>query len=420
MDALSMARELIGHTLAYHIIIVAFSIGLPVLMSLFEWRAWRHNSERDRGFVKLLSRWAGVFVIGGIFTGTAVALQLSTLWAPFLDEVRPSVGVLFQLEGYMFLIEAIFLSWYFMTIRQVGTLKHFLISLPISIGTIGSAFFITGVNAYMNNPSAMFTYTTFLEFTHSVTSYFFATTMIVLGYVAWRSLRTQTGPALKWLQATMGRLGLFAGALLLVLAFLGHQSAVDIASSQPHKLAAIEILDKTQTNAPLRVGGEINEKGEAEGGIVLPGMLSFLVGMNTNTEVKGLNEIPEYKWPPLVVHLLFDLKMVLVGLSALTVIVVAWFHWRRHAQPRWMRKALVPLGLIGFTMMELGWLITEFGRQTWTVVGKLTTAQAMTVGANIKSTQYLFIALFAVMTIATLYALTYTTRHWRDTEKQSW
>lgn len=420
MDTLSMARELIGHTLAYHIIIVAFSIGLPVLMSLFEWRAWRNNSERDRGFVKLLSRWAAVFVIGGVFTGTSVALQLSTLWAPFLVEVKPTVGVLFQLEGYMFLVEAIFLSWYLATIRQVGTLRHFLIGLPISIGTIGSAFFITSVNAYMNNPSAMFTYTSFLEFSHSVTSYFFATTMIVLGYLAWRSLRTQTKPALRYLQRSMGTLGIFAGVLLLVLAFLGHQSAVDIATSQPHKLAAIEILDKTQRNAPMRIGGEINAEGEAEGGIVLPGVLSFLVGMNTETEVKGLNEVPEYKWPPLIVHLLFDIKMILVGLSALTVVLVAWFHWRRGSQPRWMRKALIPLGTIGFVMMELGWLITEFGRQTWTVVGKLTTAQAMTAGANIRGTQYVFIALFAVMTVATLFALTYTTRHWRDTEKQSW
>ena len=244
--------------------------------------------------------------------------------------------------------------------------------------------------------------------------------MIVLGYLAWRSLRTQAKPALRYLQRSMGTLGIFAGVLLLVLAFLGHQSAVDIATSQPHKLAAIEILDKTQRNAPMRIGGEINAEGEAEGGIVLPGVLSFLVGMNTNTEVRGLNEVPEYKWPPLVVHLLFDIKMILVGLSALTVVLVAWFHWRCGSQPRWMRKALIPLGTIGFVMMELGWLITEFGRQTWTVVGKLTTAQAMTAGANIRGTQYVFIALFAVMTVATLFALTYTTRHWRDTEKQSW
>lgn len=420
MDTLGAARELIGHTLAFHIVIVALSIGLPILMSMFEWRAWRHNSARDRALVTLLSRWAGVFVIGGVFTGTAVALQMSTLWAPFLVEVKPSVGVLFQLEGYMFLIEAVFLGWYFATMKQVGTLKHLLISLPISVGTIGSAFFITGVNAYMNNPSAMFTYTTFLEFTHSVTSYFFATTMVVIGYLAWRSLRKHSNASLVFLQHTIGRLGIFAGVLLLVLAFLGHQSAVDIATSQPHKLAAIEILDKTQRNAGLRIGGEINANGEAEGGIVLPGMLSILVGMNTNTEVKGLDAIPRDRWPMLIVHTLFDIKMVLVGLSSLIVIILVWFHWRSKSQPRWFRQALIPLGAIGFVMMELGWLITEFGRQSWTVAGKLSTADAMTKGADIQSTQYVFVALFAILTAASLFALSYTTRHWRKTEKSSW
>jgi cytochrome d ubiquinol oxidase subunit I len=71
-------------------------------------------------------------------------------------------------------------------------------------------------------------------------------------------------------------------------------------------------------------------------------------------------------------------------------------------------------------MMELGWLITEFGRQSWTVAGKLSTADAMTKGADIQSTQYVFVALFAILTVASLFALSYTTRHWRKTEKSSW
>lgn len=420
MDPLSMARELIGHTLAFHIIIVTLSIGLPVLMSWFEFRAWRRRDKRDKATVSLLSRWAAIFVIGGVFTGTAVALQLSTLWAPFLDHVRPSVGVLFQLEGYMFLIEAVFLSWYLATMHQVGTLRHFLIGLPISVGTIGSAFFITGVNAYMNNPSAMFTNTTWLEFSHSVTSYLFATTMVLIGYFAWRSFRTKSRPVLDYIQASIGRLGLFAGVLLLILAFLGHQSAVNIATSQPQKLAAIELLTNSESNAPMRIGGTIDENGRAVGGIVLPGMLSMLVGMSTSTEVKGLDTVPRYDWPPLIVHALFDTKMILVGISALSVLLIAFFHWRRRAQPRPLRYALVPLGAIGIVMMEFGWLITEFGRQTWTVAGKLTTAQAMTLGANIRGSQYLFIALFALLTIATVFALTSATNHWRKTEKQSW
>jgi len=420
MDSLDAARQLIGHTLAVHIVIVALSIGLPVLMSIFEWRAWRKNDDKMRATVKLLARWAAVFVVGGIFTGTVVALQLSTLWAPYLNEVRPNVGIFFQLEGYMFLVEAVFLSWYFATMHKVGTRKHFWIGIPVSIGTMGSAFFITTVNAYMNNPAAPITLTTWLEFTHSLFSYIFATVMLFLGYVAWRSLRKQTKPMQAFLNFKMGKLGIYAAVLLVVLALLGHQSAVNLATTQPHKLAAIEILDKTQSNAPLRIGGDINEQGVAEGGIVLPGVLSALVGYNDETVVKGLNEYPSYQWPDLIVHTLFDLKMMLIGLVSLVVLLVVVFIWRKKQLPKWLRVGLIPLGLTGFVLVELGWFITEFGRQTWTVVGKQTTASALTQGADIKGSLIIFLVMFAVLALATIFALAYTTRHWRATEKLSW
>jgi len=420
MDNLDAARQLIGHTLAFHIIIVALSIGLPILMSMLEWRAWRKNDHKMRATVKLLARWAAVFVIGGIFTGTAVALQLSTLWAPYLNEVRPNVGIFFQLEGYMFLVEAVFLSWYFSTMHQVGTRKHFLISLPISVGTIGSAFFITAVNAYMNNPSATFTTTTWLELSHSVFSYIFATFMLVLGYVAWRSLRKQPKPTKEFLQQLMGRLAVYSGILLVILAVLGHQSAVNLATTQPNKLAAIEILDKTQTNAPIRIGGSIDGQGKAEGGVVLPGALSLLVGYDNDTEVKGLNETPRSQWPLLIVHTLFDSKMMLVGLVSFVVLIVAVLHWRKIHIPKWLRRILVPLGVSGFILVELGWLVTEFGRQTWTVVGRQTTASALTHGADIKGSLIIFIVLLIVLSLSTLFALAYTTHHWRATEKLSW
>jgi cytochrome d ubiquinol oxidase subunit I len=420
MDALASGRELIGHTLAVHIVIVAISIGLPALMSYFEWRAWKMNHDSYRGIVRLLSRWAAIFVIAGIFTGTAVALQLSTLWAPFLEHVRPDVGVLFQLEGYMFLIEAVFLSWYLATLQQVGTRRHFFMGLPITVGTIGSAFFITGVNAYMNNPTAMFTVTTALEVSHSVASYLFGTTLLVLGYVAWRSLKPQTKFAHTFLRTVITELAIIGGILLAILAVLGHQSAVVLADTQPHKLAAIEILDRTQSNAPLRIGGDIDEKGNSQGGVVLPGVLSWLVGGDTSTKVAGLNELPREQWPFLVVHLLFDIKMALVALSSIVILLLIWYAWRTNTQPTWLRVALIPFSLAGITMIELGWLITEFGRQTWTVAGRLSTEQAFTLGADIHRTQYLFIGLFAILTVASAYALVASTSRWRKAEKHPW
>lgn len=420
MDPLDAGRQLIGHSLAFHIIIVALSIGLPFLISIFEWLAWRSNSERLRGFVRLLAKWAAVFVIGGVMSGTIIALQFSTLWAPFLDASRPQVGKFFQLEGYMFLIEAAFLSWYFATMKQVGTRKHFLISLPINIGTIGSAFFITAVNAWMNNPSAQFTTTTANEISHSVVSYLFSTTLLVLAFVAWRSLRKQSKPAMTFINKLMGQLSIIALVLMGALGVLGHQSAVDIGNTQPHKLAAIELLDKTGPNAPMRIGGEMTDAGKAEGGIVIPSLLSILAGYSPGAVVKGLDQIPRDKWPPLVVHALFDIKMALVGLSTALIVLAMFFYWRYKSFPRLFRTLLVPFGFIGLVMVELGWYITELGRQSWTIVGKQLTADAFTVGANIHNSIIVFVLLFGVLGLSTLFALSYTTKHWRNTEKQSW
>lgn len=420
MDPIDAGRQLIGHSLAFHIIIVALSIGLPFLISIFEWLAWRSNSVRLRGFVRLLAKWAAVFVIGGVMSGTIIALQFSTLWAPFLDASRPEVGKFFQLEGYMFLIEAAFLSWYFATMKQVGTRKHFLISLPINIGTIGSAFFITAVNAWMNNPSAQFTTTTANEISHSVVSYLLSTTLIVLAFVAWRSLHKQSKPTMTFINKLMGQLSIIALVLMGALGVLGHQSAVDIGNTQPHKLAAIELLDKTGPNAPMRIGGEMTDAGKAEGGIVIPGLLSILAGYSPEAVVKGLDQIPRDKWPPLVVHALFDIKMALVGLSTALIALAVFFYWRYKSFPRLFRTMLIPFGVLGLLMVELGWYITELGRQSWTIVGKQLTADAFTVGANIHNSIIVFVLLFGVLGLSTLFALSYATKHWRNTEKQSW
>lgn len=420
MDPLDAGRQLIGHSLAFHIIIVALSIGLPFLISIFEWLAWRSNSERLRGFVRLLAKWAAVFVVGGVMSGTIIALQFSTLWAPFLDASRPEVGKFFQLEGYMFLIEATFLTWYLATMKQVGTRRHFLISLPINIGTIGSAFFITAVNAWMNNPSAQFTSTTANEISHSVVSYLFSTTLLVLAYVAWRSLRRQSKPSQQFVAKLMGQLSVIALVLMGALGILGHQSAVDIGNTQPHKLAAIELLDKTGSNAPMRIGGEMTPEGKAEGGIVIPGLLSILAGYTPNAVVKGLDQIPRDQWPPLVVHALFDVKMALVGISSGIIAIAVFFYWRRRSFPRAFRILLIPAGILGLVMVELGWYITELGRQSWAIVGKQLTADAFTAGANIHNSIIVFVILFGVLSLSTVFALSYATKHWRNMEKQSW
>ena len=421
MDFTTAGRALITESLAFHILIVALSIGLPVIMSIFEFIAWRRRDERAKSFVRLLAVWTAIFAIGGVMSGTIIALQFSTLWAPYLDAARPYVGQFFQLEGYMFLVEAAFLSWYLFTMKEVGTRNHFLLGLPISIGTIGSAVFITSVNAWMNNPSAIITSTTFNEIGHSVLSYLFSTALVLIGYVSWRSMKRTDNTTKKFLETTLFRLAIICGIFFVLLGLMGHRSAVDIGETQPHKLAAIEILDKTTTNAPLRLGGSYDEAtGTSSGGIVLPGMLSVLAGNSFDHEVKGLDQVPKDKRPMLIVHEFFDIKMILVGVSAALIAGVIFFYWRKRSQPRWFKLTLVALGSLGFVMVELGWMITEFGRQPYTIQGKLLTRDAMTKGIDVISSAYIFPILFVLLTIATIIALRFATREWRKKEKYSW
>ncbi len=418
MDTLAAGRALMGDSLGFHIIIALLSIGIPFILNIFEFYYVRKKTPKVLDFLHLLSRWTVVLAVAGVMSGTIISLQFSVLWAPFLATARPFIGRFFILETYAFLVEAIFLSWYVTSWDKVSPFKHWLIGLPVTVGAIGSAFFITIINTWMNNPSAIITSTTWLEITHSISAYLFATVLFVMGYVAWRIWRTKTtGQFPQWLLA---RLALVGFILLLIVAELGHQSAVNIASTQPVKLAAIEILDSTQTSAPLRIGGSINNDGKATGGIVLPGVLSLLAGYSLDYKVHGLNEIQRDKWPMLVVHSLFDIKMALVGLTSALVVGVLFFYWKFKHQPAWFIKLLAIFGVAGIVMVELGWMLTELGRQPWAINGMLLVKDAFTKNINALQIGYIFPVLFVVLLAAIVFALSQVSQRWRTEVKSEW
>ncbi|MEP7205234.1 MAG: cytochrome ubiquinol oxidase subunit I, partial [Candidatus Saccharibacteria bacterium] len=417
-DTLAAGRALMGDSLGFHIIIALLSIGIPFILNIFEFYYVRKKTPQVLDFIHLLSRWTVVLAVAGVISGTIISLQFAVLWAPFLATARPFVGKFFMLETYAFLVEAIFLAWYVTSWKKLSPFKHWLIGLPVTIGAIGSAFFITIINAWMNNPSAIITSTTWLEITHSVAAYLFATVLLIMGYVAWRIWRSNTTNQFpQWL---LFRLGLVGFMLLLIVAELGHQSAVSIASTQPTKLAAIEILDTTQTSAPLRIGGSINSEGKATGGIVLPGVLSLLAGYSLDYKVHGLNEIQRGTWPMLVVHSLFDIKMALVGLSSAMILGALFFYWKFKRQPAWFVKILAFFGLTGIVMVELGWMLTELGRQPWAINGRLLVKDAFTKNLNTLQIGYIFPVLFVILLAATLYALGQVSQRWRREVKSEW
>lgn len=418
MDQLSAARVLIGDSLGFHLFFIILGVGLPVLLNILEFYAWRRKSQPMHKFVRLLTRWIVILVVAGAISGTMISMQFTLLWAPFMKAMQPHVGKFFILEGYSFLIEAVFLAWYVLREGKMSPGRHWLVGLMISVGALGSTVFITSVNAWMNNPSNIVTSTTYLEILHSAAGYIFASILVTMGFVAWRILRSKPKDSFPyWLLARLALIGIVS---LVFVAVLGDMSARNLASTQPVKFAAIEAVDKTQVRAPLMVGGQINEQGKASGGIEIPALLSLMTHFNPNAKIEGLDAVPRDRWPILIIHSLFEVKMLLIGFVSALVVIIPLAYWRKWQLGHWFLWLTVLGGLAGFTIVELGWMLTELGRQPWAIHGMLLTADAFTKSVSAIKLGFIFPSFYLIMIAGTLFALTKATSRWRKQEDILW
>ena len=93
--------------------------------------------------------------------------------------------------------------------------------------------------------------------------------------------------------------------------------------------------------------------------------------------------IRQEDWPNLipVIHFAFD-GMVGSGFFALFIAVLFWFvYFRRKRvipEHRWLLRGIVLAGILSFVAVELGWIVTEEGRQPWVIYGFLRTRDAVT------------------------------------------
>src|SRR5699024_3110625 len=89
-------------------------------------------------------------------TGTCIGLQLSLLWPGFMQVAGNVISLPLFMEVFAFFFEAIFLGMYLYTWdRFKKPLVHWLLSIPVVLGSSASAFFITTVNAFMNQPRGL-------------------------------------------------------------------------------------------------------------------------------------------------------------------------------------------------------------------------------------------------------------------------
>lgn len=419
MTNLLAARSLFGVSLAFHIVFAAVGVAMPLFMVLAEARALRSGSEVHR---ELARRWAKgtaiLFAVGAV-SGTVISFELGLLWPRFMAFAGPIIGMPFSLEGFAFFAEAIFLGIYLYGWGRVSPRLHLAAGAVVAVSGALSAFFVTLANVWMNSPAgfgldaagaavevrpfaAMFSPGWAHEVVHVLISCYAATGFAVAGIHAFFLARNpDSGFHRAALRIAMG----VGAAAALLQPLSGDFSARQVARTQPVKLAALEGQFRTERGAPLRIGGLPDPQAqETRLALEIPHGLSLLAFHDPDAEVKGLADFPRTSWPNTVlVHLAFQ---VMVGLGSLMALAaLAWLAVRlrgREPGPRLLR-ALVVLAPAGFLALEAGWLVTEWGRQPFTVWGVVRTADSVTPVGNLAAPfvafglLYLFLAFMVAL-----------------------
>jgi len=391
------ARALFGVSLAFHIVFAAVGVAMPLLMVLAEARALRGGSEVHR---ELARRWAKgtaiLFAVGAV-SGTVISFELGLLWPRFMAFAGPIIGMPFSLEGFAFFAEAIFLGIYLYGWGRVSPAMHLASGAVVAASGALSAFFVTLANAWMGSPAgfaldasgaarevrplaAMFPPGWAHEVVHVLISCYAATGFAVAGIHAFHLWRRARGQEVAFHRAAL-RIAMGVGATAALLQLLsGDFSARQVARTQPVKLAALEGQFRTERGAPLRIGGLPDPVAERTRlALEIPRGLSLLAFHDPNAEVKGLADFPREVWPATaLVHSAFQAMVALGSLMALAALAWLVVRLRRREPGPRLLGALVVLAPAGFLALEAGWLVTEWGRQPFTVWGVMRTTDSVT------------------------------------------
>lgn len=401
MTDLFAARSQMAMSLGFHIIFAAVGVALPLLMVIAE-ALWLKTKEET--YRTLAQEWAKgtaiLFAVGAV-SGTVLSFELGLLWPRFMNFAGAIIGLPFTLEGFAFFVEAIFLAIYLYGWKRVPPGWHLFAGVMVSLAGAASAVFVVAVNGWMNAPAgfrledgkaiaidpiaAMFNSAWFPEALHMMLAAYMATAFAVAGVHAFLLQRDRNN---LFHHRALAIALIVGGVAAILLPLSGDLNARYLAREQPRKLAALEGQFKTETGAPLRIGGLPDETTqETRYALEIPYGLSLLAFHDPHAEVKGLEEWPKADHPPVaVVHVAFQLMVgcgIAMALVSVAAVILAWRNRRRTGSwslpdQTWFLRTVVLAAPLGFIAMEAGWTVTEVGRQPFIISGVMRTAEAVT------------------------------------------
>lgn len=393
LDPVLLGRIQFTLTAVYHFIFVPLSIGIGLIMAIFETKAFRSGSEKDAAAARF---WVKLFTVTfavGVATGITMEFSFGTNWADYSRFVGDIFGAPLAAEALLaFFLESVFLGVLLFGRGRVGKKFYLASAWLVWFGSCLSALWILIANSWMQTPAgaelaadgsrAVITDFLAAAFNPSTLPRYGHTVMALLVMGAFVAMAIGGYYLLKKRHQDFAMKAVKIGSIVGIVAtcgllFFAHSSAVEVAEEQPTKLAMMEGMYDSEV-PPLYAFGWVDEESqEVLSPIAIPGGTSFLATGTWDTEYMGLNELAETEQyadlsvEDLPVNLVFQsyhLMVMLFGLILITVVLALIFQrGGKLKDKRWLQRLLFVSPLFPFFAIVTGWVTAEIGRQPWVV-----------------------------------------------------
>jgi cytochrome d ubiquinol oxidase subunit I len=435
MDVLTLSRLQFAATAMFHFIFVPLTLGLSLLVAFMETRYLRTN---DVMHLRMAKFWGRLFLINfilGVVTGITMEFQFGMNWAEYSRYVGDIFGAPLAIEATAaFFLESTFIGLWVFGWNKVSKKVHVLAIWLVAIATNLSALWILLANGWMQRPIGYvlrngraemtdfgalvgnaFGWTTFA---HTVLSGFVLTAFFVMGVSAYHLLRKNEMPLF---QSSFRMAAIFGLVSAVLVAATGDRSGIQVAKFQPAKLAAMETFWETRPAAPFTLFVWPDSKNERNAFELLPipGGLSLMAYHRADAEVAGLKDFPPDERPPVLVTFLSF--RIMVGLGLLFILLSLVGSWksvrgRLQTSPLFLRVMLYSIPL-PYLATQLGWLVTEMGRQPWIVYGLMKTSAGVSSSlrpAQVVVSLFSFIVVYGFLAVVDIFLLTKYSRKGPD------
>ena len=435
MDVELLARIQFAFTVAFHYIYPPLSIGIGLLMVVFESLYVRTKKEDYHILAKF---WTKIFALTfgiGVVTGIVMEFEFGTNWATYSRYVGDVFGSALAAEGiFAFALESGFLGVLLFGWNRVKPWVHLVSTIGVFLGSMFSAIWIVVANSWQQTPAGYHIVGEGMQARAEITDFwamvfnpssveriwhvwlgaFLAGVFLILSVHAYYILKGRyVSISKKAFKITL----IIATITSLAQLVAGHASAEVVAEHQPAKLAALEGHYDENAAADMYLLGWVDQENQEVTGLAIPGGLSFLLDQDFEAPVTGLNAFPEDERPSQVnavfqfYHLMVAIGMFLIALT----LYASFLLWKRKLfTKKWLLWVFVFTALLPQIANQVGWFSAEMGRQPWVVYGLLRTNEAFSQAVTANQVLFsliLFFAVYALLFLLFVYLLNKKIKH---------